>query len=214
MKILNKPSATKEQVFAWLDEKHAHPLSKAMIDLFFEIAEKENVDPIVVIAQAMKETGYFKFKGVLRPNFCNTCGLKKTGGGGDTDPTAHCRFDYWEDGILAHVQHIALYAGAIGYPKSNPLDPRHFAYLHGKCPNVEDLSGNWAPSKTYGEDIVKMCKSIASIEPKKNVDVEEYEKKIEKMTTEIDELEKQVIVLQKNNDKYMNLKSAIKDLLE
>ena len=39
-------------------------------------------------------------------------------------------------------------------------DPRHFTYLYGKCPNVEDLGGNWAPSKTYGEDIVKMANQI------------------------------------------------------
>ena len=47
---------------------------------------------------------------------------------------AHKRFDSWEDGISAHVDHLALYAGAAGYPKEGTLDPRHFESLFGRCP--------------------------------------------------------------------------------
>lgn len=160
MKILNQPTSTIKQVIAWLEKKNPHFLAYSMVPIFFTTAIAEGVDPTVVIAQAMKETGYFKFTGVLKPNFCNTCGLKVAEGGGDTDPNAHNRFEYWEHGILAHVEHLALYAGQTGYPKSNPMDTRHFAYLLGKCPNVEDLSGNWAPGLTYGQDIVSMCNDI------------------------------------------------------
>lgn len=163
MKILNSPTSNIRQVLAWLETKNAHYLAYAMVPLFFKIAMQEGVDPTVVIAQSMKETAYFKFTGVLRPNFCNTCGLKNSAGGGDTDPNAHHRFEYWEDGILGHVEHLALYAGAPGYPKANPKDPRHFDYLLGKCPNVEDLSGNWAPGSTYGQDIINMCNDIRGI---------------------------------------------------
>lgn len=207
MKIMNKPTATIEQVYAWLETKNPHPLATAMVSIFFEKAVKEGVDPIVVIAQAMKETGYFRFKGVLRPNFCNTCGLKGNKGGGDLDPNAHTRFDYWEDGIQAHIDHIALYAGASNCPKygvncpqsqkeeykknGNTLDPRHFPYLKGKCTTVESLSKNWAPSSTYGEDIVKMCKEISStVVDNKNCSCKEYE------------------------DKYNNLKEKLNDLVK
>ena len=144
----------------------------------------------------MKETGYFNFKGVIRPNFCNTCGLKVTKGGGDQDPGAHRRFEYWEDGIMAHSDHLALYAGASNQPKYSPecashqnanckangttLDPRHFTYLHGKCPNVEDLGGNWAPSKTYGTDIIGMVNEIinTSIPTDKTKELDESIKRL------------------------------------
>lgn len=214
MKILNKPSATKEQVYAWLETKEHHPIAESMIEIFFDIAQKEGVDPVVVIAQAMKETGYFRFRGVLKPNFCNTCGLKISRGGGDTDPNAHRRFDYWEDGILAHVQHIALYAGAPGYPKENPMDPRHFGYLLGKCPNVEDLSCNWAPSKTYGQDIVAMCESIINTVPKKDETLLNYEKKILELQHEIEENNKQISTLKDKGVKFDNLKKSIEDILK
>ena len=177
MRIINEPRATLKQCLTWIDTiKTAHPLAKALIPILYESAIKNGIDPTILIAQAMKETGYFQYKGVLRPNFCNTCGLKVTKGGGDQDPGAHMRFEYWEDGIMAHSDHLALYAGAIGFPKHSPecashpnekyknngttKDPRHFTYLYGKCPNVEDLGGNWAPSKTYGEDIVRMANQI------------------------------------------------------
>lgn len=177
MKILGKPSATLDQCQTWIDGvKTAHPMAKAMVPLLWDAAIVNGIDPTVLIAQAMKETGYFNFKGVIRPNFCNTCGLKVTKGGGDQDPGAHMRFDYWEDGIMAHSDHLALYAGASNQPKYSPecgshqneqyrhngttKDPRHFTYLHGKCPNVEDLSGNWAPGSDYGQEVIRIANQM------------------------------------------------------
>lgn len=230
MNIINKPTATIEQVYAWLDTKNPHPLAKAMVSIFFEKAIKEGIDPIVVIAQAMKETGYFKFQGVLRPNFCNTCGLKGNLGGGDYDPNAHIRFDYWEDGIQAHIDHIALYAGASSYPRygvncpqaqkeeykvnGTTLDPRHFGYLKGKCPTVESLSGNWAPSKTYGEDIVKMCNEISStIVVKDECSHKEYEDKIVNLQSDIEELSIELSSAKNIVEQYNKLKQIIKEMI-
>ena len=179
MNILSEPRATLKPCQAWVESKPtAHPIAKAMVPLLWDAAMANGIDPCVLIAQAMKETGYFNFKGVIRPNFCNTCGLKVTKGGGDQDPGAHKRFEYWEDGIMAHSDHLALYAGAPNMPKYSPdcashsnekckhngttLDPRHFTYLLGKCKTVESLGGNWAPSSSYGTDIVKMVEEIMS----------------------------------------------------
>lgn len=185
MKILNKPSATIEQCQEWINGvKTAHPIAKAMVPLLWDAAIANGIDPCVLIAQAMKETGYFNFKGVIRPNFCNTCGLKITKGGGDLEPGAHMRFDYWEDGIMAHSDHLALYAGSSNTPKYSPecashqneqykkngttKDPRHFTYLHGKCKSVEDLSGNWAPGKDYGQEIVRIANQMINTKVNKH----------------------------------------------
>jgi len=59
-----------------------------------------------------------------------------------------------------------LYAGKKGYPKQSTLDPRHFSNLLGTAETVEQLGGKWAPSATYGEDIVRLMQElIATPEP-------------------------------------------------
>lgn len=185
MLILSKPTATKDQVMQFIkNTKTAHPLCFAIVPMVYDEAVKVGINPVVAVAQALKETGYFNYKGVLRPNYCNICGLKGTCGGGDYDPNAHKRFEYWEDGVQAFIDHLALYCGVKGYPKYNKetemnyiknssfydvkklkkngttQDPRHFTYLFGKVKTVEDLSGNWCPSKSYSDDLLTIIKKI------------------------------------------------------
>jgi hypothetical protein len=57
--------------------------------------------------------------------------------------------------VSAHLDHLALYAGAAGYPRSATPDPSHFASISGTAPTVEALSGKWAPSADYGASIVR-----------------------------------------------------------
>ncbi|SJU02468.1 Uncharacterised protein [Clostridioides difficile] len=59
-------------------------------------------------------------------SYNNPCGMKTSQGGSDTDPNAHQRFNSWDEGVQAHLDHLALYAGAKGYPKEGTYDPRHF----------------------------------------------------------------------------------------
>lgn len=162
--ILSKATATVEQCKEWARSKNATTTFIDNATLYFQICKASGVNPLVAYTQYAKETGYGKFGGVLDESFKNPCGLKIPEGGGCTNPNAHKRFDSWEDGISAHVDHLALYAGADGYPNSSTLDPRHFSYLKGKCKTVESLSGNWAPSQTYGSDIVRMMNEVKKIE--------------------------------------------------
>ena len=89
--------------------------------------------------------------------------MKKDGRTGDTIDDHH-RFDSWEDGIDAHLDHLALYAGFFGYPKkkSETKDPRHYKFIFGRALTVKDLGGNgrWAPSPTYGLEIAEMVKGL------------------------------------------------------
>jgi hypothetical protein len=62
--------------------------------------------------------------------------------------------------VTAHLDHLALYAGARGYPKRRTPDPRHFAFLHGRARTVQALGGAWAPSRSYGREIVRMAREI------------------------------------------------------
>lgn len=209
MNILTKSTVTLNQCINFTkNKKTANKLCFTLIPIIYEEAVNRNINPAIAIAQAYKETGYFNFGGVLDASFHNVCGLKNPAGGGDKDKNAHKRFPDWETGIAAYLDHLALYAGAKAYPKysadlesyykskglkydSNKLkqngvteDPRHFTYLHGKCKTVESLSGNWAPAKTYGSDIVQMVKEI---EKASNEEVQQTNNKAEALIKEIEE---------------------------
>jgi hypothetical protein len=159
MNIISKPTSTLAQCLQWAINKKAPDLFLTIVPILYNTAVKENVDPTLVVAQCAKETGYCRFGGVLNASFKNTCGLKVSKGGSCTDPNAHMKFKSWSEGAKAQCEHLALYAGHKGYPKKNPVDPRHFSYLLGKCKTVESLSGNWAGA-TYGQDLVRMMKDI------------------------------------------------------
>lgn len=158
--ILSNTSTTIEQMKEWARGKKAKQKFVDLAPVFYAVSKKSGVNPLVTYAQSGKETGYFKFGGVLNDTFRNPCGMKISGGGGNYDPNAHMRFKTWEDGIQAQVDHLALYAGANGYPKKTTLDPRHFPYLLGTAKTVENLSGKWATDKGYGAELVRMIKEI------------------------------------------------------
>jgi hypothetical protein len=158
--IIGKATTTAAQAKEWARKNGATELFISLAETFWKIAQAAGVNPVVAYAQSAKETGYGHFKGVLNESFRNPCGLKTKTGGSDNDPNAHQRFNSWEEGIQAQVDHLALYAGAPGYPKTGTPDPRHFPYIKGTAPNVEDLGGKWAPSATYGKDIVAMMAKL------------------------------------------------------
>ena len=201
MKIINKPTATYKQCELWIKSKRtANKLALENLPIMWDCAIKNSIDPVVLIAQSMKETGWYNFGGVVPASFHNPCGLKITKGGGDYEVGAHMRFKSWEEGIMAQSDHLALYAGGPNMPKYSPecashqnanckangttQDPRHFTYLFGKCPTVESLGCNWAPSASYGTDIVKMINEVYAIEVPPHI---EEPKPVEKEPVKIPE---------------------------
>lgn len=159
--IISDTDITEKQAAKWAKSKGATDTFIDLAELYFEYAEDHgDVNPALAYVQAGKETGYGKFGGVLDESYHNPCGLKKSSGGGDYDANAHQRFDTWDEGVQAHLDHLALYAGAKGYPRSDTYDPRHFATLKGKAETVNSLSGNWAPSSMYGEEVNKLYRDL------------------------------------------------------
>lgn len=177
MNILGNSNITYKQLLTWAKNvRTANPLLIKNLPIIWRVAKERGILVEVFISQICVETGYFNFKGVLNASFHNTCGLKTTKGGGDYDANAHMRFSSWEEGIKAHGDHLALYAGAKGFPRYSPQtknysnekykgngttqDPRHFTYLYGKYKTVESLSGVWATSKTYHKTILNLVNQI------------------------------------------------------
>lgn len=160
--IMREPTATIEDMRSWARSKKAHSTFINLAAIFYNISVRKGVNPIVTYAQSAKETGYMKFGGVIDITYNNPCGMKTSQGGGNKDPNAHHKFKSWDEGIQAQVDHLALYAGIV---TPNSPDPRHFPYLANKpIKYVEELSGKWAGSKTYGQEIVKLMREIENIE--------------------------------------------------
>ena len=113
------------------------------------------VRPDVAYAQAAKETGFGRFGGSVTASYHNPCGLKTRTGGPDGNGSSHQRFPNWTTGIRACLDHLALYAGAPGYPRAGSPDPRHFSSIRGDAVYVQQLGTRWAPSRNYGVSIVQ-----------------------------------------------------------
>lgn len=158
--VIGPATGTAAQGRAWAASKGASAVFIGLAEIFWKVAASIGVNPVIAYCQSAKETGFGKFGGVLDASFMNPCGMKTSGGGDNYNPNAHQRFESWEQGIAAQVDHLALYAGAAGYPKVGTTDPRHFPFIKGKAKTVEELGGNWAPSATYGNDIVKMMAQL------------------------------------------------------
>lgn len=123
VKIISSVNASLEAVEAWARSKNATETFVNLAKIYKKYAESRGgVNWVVAYVQAAKETGYGKFGGVLDESYHNPCGLKNPSGGADNDANAHKRFDNWNQGVIAHLDHLALYAAASGYPKTVYVD--------------------------------------------------------------------------------------------
>lgn len=218
--ILSKPVATVYQAQEWARKKNASQWFIDLAPIFWQRAaelEKEIGLPIAVdgaYAQSAKETGFGRFGGVIPgPEWHNTCGLKTTSGGPNEDPGAHARFPDDYTGVSAHLDHLLLYAGAPGYPKPGTPDPRHFPSIKGVAPTFESLGGRWAPSKTYGSEIVDLyltpMRATVAPEPPKEAPVDDekliaLEGKVKDLEAHIKGLEARFNSLKSDYDNLIN----------
>lgn len=145
---------------AWAAERGVPRWGCDLAETFWEVCWVLGVRADVAYAQAIKETGGFRFGGVIDASFHNTCGLKTRDGGANDDPDAHARFPDWRTGIRAHAEHLHLYARG---PVDPHVDPRHFPAIAGHATTVEALSGRWAPSETYHESIVAYVEEMTAM---------------------------------------------------
>ena len=160
-KIISKTEVTVAQAKKWAKSKGATDTFVDLAKLYWKYADDcGGVNPGIAYVQAAKETGYGRFGGVLDESYNNPCGMKTSFGGGDYDKDAHQRFNSWSEGVQAHMDHLALYAGADGYPKVNTYDPRHFVTIKGNATTTNSLSGNWSTTKNYGIEISELYMNL------------------------------------------------------
>ena len=238
MKIVNKPSISIDRCREWLKtKKECNEIVFELLDIIWDASLRNGINPCVLLAQALIETNYFNSE--KHVNNHNTGSLKEPiykygmllGYKGDF------MFRGWRSGISAHSDHLALYAGVKGFPKHNPhsnthdneftvngltSDPMHFHYLIGSCTNVEHLSGDWAETDDYGEQIVELVNEMIKytkenkVKEKVSVDTDRLVKKHENLQEAYykkeEECEEQYEEICKLKDIIIDLLNEISDL--
>lgn len=111
----------------------------------------------IAFAQAMHETDFLRFTGVVKADQNNFAGIGATG---PDNPGAS--FDTPRDGVLAHIQHLFAYATTDPLPDKYPLiDPRFDLVSRGSASTWVGLNGKWAvPGDNYGQSILDIYKRM------------------------------------------------------
>lgn len=162
--IFGTAEITKEQMVNFI--RRTNPLPKItvaleeLVDLYWEEAGHEGIRPDLALAQALLETGFFRFGGDVLPAQNNFAGIGSTGGG-----ARGASFESARAGVRAHIQHLLAYTTARA-PLNPIIDPRYhivksLPQYFAQCPSWESLGGKWAiPGNGYGEKIVKIISYI------------------------------------------------------
>jgi len=150
--ILGTDTVTVEQCNQYIRKRN--PNAPDIVPLYKNVGGILGIRWGYAVAQAIKETNFFRFTGDVKPEQNNYAGIGATGGvTGATFPTP-------ELGVIAHLQH--LYAYACDKPLTmTVVDPRFSLVSRGSCSTWESLNGRWAvPGVGYGESIVEIYKKM------------------------------------------------------
>lgn len=162
--ILGSAIVSEEQCVKYLLKNNPNPKitvsAKELVKYYYEEAGKEGIRPDAAFAQALKETGYFRYGGTVTPDQNNYCGLGTTSA---TVKGAH--FESARIGVRAHVQHLLAYA-SVRPPREDVVDPRYSfvraVYSTSTIDTWPGLNGRWAvPGNNYGQEILQILDSIS-----------------------------------------------------
>ena len=161
--IIGTPLASQEQCVNYLLSVNPHPAISVtpheLVSYYYEEGAREGIRPDVAFAQALKETGFFRYGGTVTPDQNNYCGL------GTTSATVKgAYFATSQLGVRAHIQHLLAYAST-RRPVQPVVDPRYNlvrgVYGTSTLGHWEDLNGRWAvPGDSYGQSILSMFRAI------------------------------------------------------
>jgi hypothetical protein len=161
--ILGTPMASQEQCVRYLLSVNPMPkiscTPQQLVSYYYEEGGREGIRPDVAFAQALKETGFFRYGGTVTGDQNNYCGL------GTTSATVKgAYFPSAKLGVRAHIQHLLAYAST-RQPFEPVVDPRYSlvrsTYGENTLGRWEDLNGRWAvPGHTYGQSILSMFRAI------------------------------------------------------
>ncbi|HOB12600.1 MAG TPA: stalk domain-containing protein [Syntrophomonadaceae bacterium] len=156
--IMGQAQASAEQLRSLLYRNN--PDAPDLVDLYLQIGAKYGVRGDLAFCQAAKETGWWRFTGIVQPWQNNYCGLAATGvaATGEEDllgaDPSRVRYEAGvhgaifatpADGVEAQIQHLYAYATSKPLPDwANLVDPRFKKVTRGCAPRWIDLGGKWA----------------------------------------------------------------------
>ncbi|UOQ43338.1 SPOR domain-containing protein [Halobacillus salinarum] len=140
-----------------LDEfaKTVNPQSPELGEYYIFYGRVYGVRADIAFAQAIHETNYFRFTGLVHEDQNNFAGIGATGPG-----SSGASFSSPELGVHAHIQHLYAYASKASIPKGySKVDPRFALVSRGSALHWTQLNGKWAvPGADYGEKILSVYK--------------------------------------------------------
>ena len=132
--------------------------------IYYEEAAAEGIKAEVAFVQAMKETGWLQFTGVVKADQYNFAGMGATGNGVSGESFKDVR-----EGVRAQIQHLKAY-GSTKSLNQTCIDNRFKYVERGSAIYVEWLSipnnpkkKGWAAANGYGVDIVKMIQKMKTM---------------------------------------------------
>lgn len=139
--------------------KKVNPNALVLASYYHRFGRYYGIRGDIAYAQAIHETDYFRFTGVVKAKQNNFCGLGATG---SDNPGAS--FKTPREGVLAHIQHLFAYASTKTLPERFPLvDPRFHLVQRGSATTWQALNGKWAvPGTNYGQSILKIYEGMIS----------------------------------------------------
>jgi len=151
---------TVDQIVSWFNSQSRPAYAASvpidqLVQYFVNEGWDENVRGDIAFAQAIIETGWFSFPGIVPASANNFAGL------GATQPGTFAVFPDAQTGVRAQIQHLRAYADATVTVDTlhHPLvDPR-FDYVQpkGKAPYWNQFgNGIWAASSTYATSILNL----------------------------------------------------------
>ena len=156
--IMGGAVATQEQCVRYLLKHNPNPKlnvsPQELVSYYYEEGNRTGIRPDIAFAQALKETGYFRYGGTVIPAQNNYCGL------GTTSATVQgAYFATPRLGVKAHIQHLLAYA-SVEPPQDSIVDPRYDLVRQSYGTNTltqwKDLNGRWAvPGVGYGQSILE-----------------------------------------------------------
>lgn len=179
--------ATKGQAVAVI--KHYNPdvqlacSVEELVDLYWQEAEREGVRPDLALAQALVETGFFRYGGDVHHNQNNFCGLGTTGNG-----VKGASFKTPEIGVRAHIQHLLAYTQK-KRPSTKIVDPRYelahnIRLERGVVDTWYGLNGTWAMGSNYCEKIMVNYQRMLAMQAEDAEDTVREEKQEAKKTAD------------------------------
>jgi N-acetylmuramoyl-L-alanine amidase len=152
--IQGKTVLTAEEMERFI--KRVNPDAPSLALLYVQIGQVYRIRADAAYAQAIHETGYFRFQGSVKASQNNYAGIGATGKG------ESAVFKTPQEGVLAHIQHLYAYSSTQPLPPQYPLaDPRFELVQRGSAKTWNQLNGKWAvPGTTYSTMILEIYKQM------------------------------------------------------